>query len=259
MILYFTGTGNSRFAAGILAEELKEAAVPLNDIFKENRAWRFHSDTPFVFVVPIYAWRIPLKIEKLLKKAEFSGSRRIYLVGTMGAHAGLAGEYCRQILERRGLEYMGFAGIRMPDNYVVDYPMPDPKNAARRIRASVPAIRHAAEKIRAGQPFDPVKIKKGDQRLSGPVNWAFNHLMVKFSRFSVSDTCIRCGKCVRQCPVNNIVLKNGKVRFGNHCMFCLACLHQCPAQAIDYHGKAAEHGRYTCPLQAEDWERDADS
>ncbi len=252
MILYFTGTGNSRLAAEILAKDLGEAAVSLNTVFKEKAKWRFHSETPFVFVAPVYAWRLPLKVEQVMKKAEFSGSRRVYVAATMGAHAGLAGEYCEKIIRGRGMEFMGFTGIRMPDNYMVAYRMPSPEIARRRIRASLPALHGTAQRIRQGEPLAPMKIKKGDGRLSGPVNWAFNHFMVKFARFTVSDACVRCGKCVRQCPADNIVMEEGRVRFKNRCMFCLACLHQCPAHAIDYHGKAAENGYYTCPVQTEE-------
>ena len=35
MVLYFTGTGNSRLAAEILAEDLNDEAVSLNRVLKE--------------------------------------------------------------------------------------------------------------------------------------------------------------------------------------------------------------------------------
>lgn len=90
IVLYFTGTGNSYFVVKKIAEELNKTTVSLNDVFKQNREWKFHSETPFVLVVPIYAWRIPLKVEDFLKKVILTGNRTVYIVVTMGENAGLA-------------------------------------------------------------------------------------------------------------------------------------------------------------------------
>ena len=69
MILFFSATGNSRFAAGLLADILKDTLVSLNEVFKNGQKWEFYSEAPFVLVAPVYAWRLPAVIEELLKKA----------------------------------------------------------------------------------------------------------------------------------------------------------------------------------------------
>ena len=53
-----------------------------------------------------------------------------------------------------------------------------------------------------------------------------------FRGILAEDTCIGCGRCVRVCPMDNIVLENGKAFIGNHCATCLACFHWCPVEAI---------------------------
>lgn len=252
MILYFSATGNNEFAAHILAGELKDRTVSVNDILKQRKQWKFYSETPFVFVVPIYAWRIPAQIEEMLKKAEFRGNSAIYIVATMGEHAARAGEYCRKICKRRGLDYGGFAAIQMPDNYLVDNVMPSREEAVREVKKAVPVLKKTAALIREGKKLPEAGgRKKGDWFLSGPVCWGFRNFMVPFSRFSVSEACVACGKCVRECPVNNITLTDGKIRFGSKCMFCLGCIHKCPAHAIDYKGRAKKNGYYQCPSLTE--------
>ncbi len=46
-----------------------------------------------------------------------------------------------------------------------------------------------------------------------------------------NKSCIKCGKCVKICPKNNIVLNN-KIKFKLKCMMCMACIYKCPVKAI---------------------------
>ena len=55
MVLYFTSTGNSKFIANKIAKDLNKDLISLNDIFKNNKNWEFHSTSPFILVSPIYA------------------------------------------------------------------------------------------------------------------------------------------------------------------------------------------------------------
>ena len=54
----------------------------------------------------------------------------------------------------------------------------------------------------------------------------------KSLRFTVTDGCIGCYRCIKICPVNNIGWVNGRPVFGNDCMSCFACLQWCPESAI---------------------------
>ena len=54
MILYFSGTGNSRYVAKMMGEELKDEAVSINDRLKTGNREALVSKTPFVVVSPVY-------------------------------------------------------------------------------------------------------------------------------------------------------------------------------------------------------------
>ncbi len=254
MILYFSATGNTRFAAERIAARLGDELVSLNDVLKNDEPLRFSSQKPFVIAAPIYAWRLPMRIEKLINDAEFCGNKKIYIIATMGAFAGAADEYCRRIINEKGLEYMGFCALRMPDNYTVSYKMPPKEKAIEIIRKAVPDIDRAADVIVSGGSFERKKNGIGSAVLSGLTriaNAGFNRFMVDKGGFAVSDKCTGCGMCSRLCPVNNIDIQSGKAVFGRECMFCLACLHGCPVHAIDYKGKAKKNGYYRCPNSSE--------
>jgi ferredoxin len=54
---------------------------------------------------------------------------------------------------------------------------------------------------------------------------------------SFHDECIDCGRCIRECPQQNIVKRSGGgVVFQGKCMLCTRCLHGCPVHAIGYGG-----------------------
>lgn len=147
MILYFTSTGNSKIVAEILKLDLQDTAVSLNHIFKNNKILEFYTETPYVIVCPIYAWRLPRKIETFLKKAHFNGSQSIYIVATMGDSYGLADQYCKNIFLKRKMDYKGFAGILMPDNYMVSNKMLSKNEAISKIQSNLPYLHEISKHI----------------------------------------------------------------------------------------------------------------
>lgn len=50
--------------------------------------------------------------------------------------------------------------------------------------------------------------------------------------FAVNEKCIDCGKCIRDCPTQNISKKKETFVFGNRCLLCMKCIYYCPVSAI---------------------------
>ena len=47
------------------------------------------------------------------------------------------------------------------------------------------------------------------------------------------DSCTRCGKCARRCPVRNIAWERGELpAWGRDCVICLNCVATCPEEAV---------------------------
>ena len=116
MILYFTGTGNSEFVARRIAEKTGDEIINLFEKIRTGDYSRISSKTPFVFVVPTYAWQIPHIVRDWIGHTKFGGNRSAYFIMTCGDSIGNAGEYIEKLCVKKGFNYMGCAKIVMPEN-----------------------------------------------------------------------------------------------------------------------------------------------
>ena len=98
--------------------------------------------------------------------------------------------------------------------------------------------------IKAEQPFAVPRNNLYDRLMSGPVNPIFYHFFVKSDAFRTDATCVGCGQCVKNCPLNNITLKDRKPVWGKQCTHCMACICYCPTEAIEYGKKSVGKPRY---------------
>ena len=86
MVLYFTGTGNSRYLARRIAEGLEMPLYDLNACIKAGNTAPVQTGRDVVLVTPTYAWRIPRVVWEWLGNTELTGAERnARIVGTKGS------------------------------------------------------------------------------------------------------------------------------------------------------------------------------
>lgn len=255
MVLYYTGTGNSRYGAQLIAKDLDDELVSINTYLRNRKKKKeFESKKPFVIVSPIYAWRLPKIIEKFIKESTFSGIRKIYFVATMGKETGRANKYIKKICEEKGLKFMGFTGVQMPEDYIIRFTIPEESEVTDIIEKGEKKFHEISKKIESQEV-----IKKEDKTpfafiKSGPANSLFTKFMTKTKKFYVTDECVSCHKCEKLCPMNNIKFKKKekKPTFGENCNHCTACIQNCPVRAIEVKRKTEGKVRYVCPKNIEE-------
>ena len=247
MIVYFSGTGNSRFAARKLAERLQDEWLDAGIAIKNREKGSLSSEKPWVFVVPTYAWQMPRVFADYLRKTGFSGSRDAYFVLTCGGEIGNAGAYAETLCREMGLRYRGILEVVMPENYIAMFDAPEEAEACRIVEQALPVIEEGAAYIQRNEPFPPYRTCMLDRLKSGVVHASFYKLFVKANAFSVGDSCTGCGTCAESCPLNNISLTDGKPVWGKNCTHCMACICGCPAEAIEYGTISRGKPRYRCP------------
>lgn len=247
MILYFSGTGNSAYAAERIGEKAGDDVINLFDRIRNHDYTKIHSDRPWVIAAPAYAWRIPHILHEWLENAELSGNREIYFVITCAGKIGNAGQYLKKLCDSKNLVYKGTIPVIMPNNYVVLSPVTGGKEALEIIHQAEEKLDKAACLIKNYGRLPQPDLTTGDKVNSSIVNGIFYKVFVHPKKFYATDTCVSCGKCAGMCPLNNIRIENGKPVWGKDCTHCMACICLCPSEAIEYGKQTRGKLRYTCP------------
>ena len=244
MILYFSGTGNSKYVAKRIADALGDEILNLNDRIKSGDTSPIETGERVIIVTPTYAWRIPRIVRDWLRKTELRGAKQVWFVMTCGSEIGNADKCNREFCAEKALVCMGTAQIVMPENYIAMFSAPQADEAREIVAKAEPNIDCVIASIQSNQPFAPTRNNLYDRFMSGPVNPIFYKFFVKADAFTVSDTCIGCGQCAKRCPMNNVTLKDGKPVWGKACTHCMACICYCPVSAIEYGKKSVGQPRY---------------
>ncbi|HWT75122.1 MAG TPA: EFR1 family ferrodoxin [Mobilitalea sp.] len=244
MILYFSGTGNSRYVAQVISSVTGDNIVSINELLKNGSKDTIKSDKPFVFVCPTYAWRIPKVVDDYIREVRFEGNKKAYFILTCGSETYNAAEYTKKICKEKGFDFMGLSSVLMPENYIAMFDAPDKEKAAVIIKKASPQIQTVAEQMKNGQILPEEKVTLKGKLVSSMINPIFYKMYVSTKGFYTEDTCNSCGKCVKSCPLNNIKLTEGKPQWGANCTHCMACICGCPTEAIEYKNNSKGKPRY---------------
>lgn len=87
------------------------------------------------------------------------------------------------------------------------------------------------------RPRTPVLLTK---LFAGPVD---DRRARRTANLHVEESCIGCGLCARNCPVQAIAMQEKRpVWVREKCVMCLGCLHRCPKFAIQYGSRTRSMG-----------------
>jgi len=240
MIYYFSGTGNSYWAATELAKALNDTAV--NVVSFKDQAEVVCSDDVVGFVYPVYGSDCPRVYKEFLQKLKVKKDVYAWALATINKVDYGSLESIDQALVENGARLSYGMHFYMPGNC-----LETPENITKsRLLTAPDRIRGVIRDVKArevnfvskneGIPADFIRRAFGEERT--------------FGSLTASDACTGCGICVKLCPTGNIRLENGKAVHGNDCTICFACFHWCPVRATELHTGFPgldDRGQYTHP------------
>lgn len=223
MIFYFTGTGNSLYAARCLDSE----AISIPQII--DRSDLHFSAERIGIAAPIYGHEMPQMVKDFIRRADFE-TDYMYLILTYGNRHANAVELAEDffLTAEKRIDYIHT--VLMVDNFLPAFDMSlqiavnkHVEEQLAQIRRDIRAKKRAVETVTdmdRRAHADYVKNVRGKPATV----WA---------DFEFSELCIGCGLCTKVCPAGCIHIEGKRaVRSGENCQACMACVHVCPETAI---------------------------
>ena len=252
MIFYFTGTGNSLWAAETVAEAFSDKTIAISDYFNGNTVelpeFTLSDNERIGFIFPVYSWGIPPIMSKFIEKLQLKSyaGHSIFGIFTCGDECGYTREMFLKLINRKDWECHHTYSVQMPNNYIVfpGFDIDSKELETNKIENAKPVLSRIIEAIRNDEPINEYK-KGGASYIKSRIIYPlFCRHSLSSRPFRTTDECTVCGLCVKICPTKNITITDGKPVWKNHCTQCLACIHRCPARAIEYGKVTKNKGRY---------------
>lgn len=236
LILYFSGTGNTKRIAEIMQQVFISRnslcrIIPIEDITRSNEHPDFSQWDKIGIGYPVHAMDAPQIIYDLLDSLPKS-HKDYFLFKTAGSSMFSAGSTLR-IRER-----MANLGFRLCHEQL--YVMPpnsfgtvSPVKVEKRYQSCRELAICSCEEILSETPH---RIPEAPLR---ELCYAFARMEKHGAkqatrRWTVNADCTLCELCVRECPTENIKIVEGQFEFSNKCLLCLRCWWNCPTRAISH-------------------------
>ena len=236
MIFYFTGTGNSRWAAEQLAEatgdtlkfipdERRKAALqPEGGQAGGPLTYQLAEGDRLGFCFPTHGWQPPRIVREFIRRATFitapqsekctpssitnRQSPYVYALTTCGDNMGYAMRILNKELGRKGLKADATFAVVMPESNVCFsfLHLDTPENEARKIAAARKRMVDICEKVKRCQRGVEELVKGAiPYTYTYVIGGYYNKHLITDSHFWVDEAaCIRCGLCAKLCPVGDI-------------------------------------------------------
>lgn len=227
MIFYFTGTGNSLWAANKLSIELKEDMKNIMDIQDEL----FISDNIIGIVCPTYMGDLPWIVKQQLLKLKVNPDAYTFAVFTSNmGKSSKSNDSADKIFCTIGNKLCAFFDISMPGNCLISS-----KEENKQRLSEAPFIVENIIKDISNRTINyQSKGVKTDDTFIEKSFFYKNKSLLQLSpikNFKINKNCNGCGLCKKICPTNNITIKENHAVHGSKCAACYAYMHWCPQNA----------------------------
>lgn len=233
LLVYYTGTYNTRYLTDRLARELTERGHSVERT--EIDAFAPIADTSDCDVIgfgyPIYGFNSPLPFNRYVDKLDIRAGQKFFIYKNSGETFAMNNASSRILLRRMRRKKAVFAGeyhFVMPYNIHFAFDTDFVREILEKDGKLLKILAHdlesgCAPEIKSNAAYNIASAAISIQKVGGAVNSFF---------YRADDRCVKCGQCAKNCPEGNIKIIEGRVKFGHRCDMCMRCSFFCPTDAI---------------------------
>lgn len=237
-IIYFSGTGNTKFVAQTIQEELEKYNQDSDIINIEKDNINLNKYESLIIGGPVYVERYPEILLKYMNDnlKEYKG--KCMLFSTQANPGGTSTfQNCISKFPHLNITYCMF--VPMPNNFYNFFAKKLPKEEEiKLIKESIVKVRKEVKEFLDGKtklyPKSNMNVKMIDAvyKMVYPYYARYLNKRINIDK----DKCINCKLCEKNCPVQSIKITN-KAKFDDNCTLCQRCLCKCPTSAFVYKNK----------------------
>lgn len=238
LLLYFTGTFNTRYLTGKLKERLEGElgwSVTSYEIDPLNNERLDLSKFDIVGLgYPIHGYCAPWAFLRFVRAQKFPGGMKVFIYKNSGEteHANDASsKYLLRKLRRDGAVVTNEYHFLMPYNIHFRFDEKLVKEMlvmdGKLMDILLYELSHSVSNMKPFRLWPRLvsSVVSRPQYIGGDVN--------SFLYRVDMDKCLGCNLCIKRCPTQNIYKDgDGVIRFHHNCLMCMRCSLFCPADAI---------------------------
>jgi len=237
--IYFSGTGNTKWAVERLCKKLSAGGVECTiKSIEDSDCLDLMANADAVLVAyPIYGSDLPPIMKEWLKtNASAFYGKKIITLATQLLFSGDGGALAKRMLRKQKVKCAASIHVNLPSN-ICDLTIFKIKNGdenAKKITKAKRKIDKCATKILQGK-----RIINGRHFYSWGLGFFTQRCLHKLfmerrykKALKIDESiCVKCNKCAECCPINNIVITD-TITTNNNCTACYRCVNLCPVKAI---------------------------
>jgi ferredoxin len=244
IVLYFSGTGNSKFIAELFCKYADVECYSIED--DVNFGALFASNETIGFCYPIYGSRVPLIMREFIAKhISVLKNKKLIIFVTQLTFSGDGARVLCDLFPKNHIDVIYAEHFFMPNN-VCNFALlrkTSDKSTQKRLEMADAKMKRVCRNIKNG-----VIKKRGFSvisRLSGKVQgipwqgdsknaFAAEGTMEYKAKHGVKidADCTVCEICAERCPMRNLEKRQGKIEHNSNCTLCYRCINLCPEKAI---------------------------
>lgn len=240
-IIYFSGTGNTKYVANIMKSYFNGINIICDLVDIEKKVIDLSQYDYIVIGGPVFVERYPEILLKYIEENLSNYNGKCMMFSTQASDVvSSVFQHALKRLKNLNITYCDF--ISMPNNfYNFMFKKYTDDEEKRAIEAASKKARQMVKEFLEGKES---KIEISNFRVQlAEVGYKMTYPYLRkwlMKKLSIDrDKCVECGLCEINCPTNSITI-SPRLKIKDTCTFCQRCLNICPKNAFLYKGKNIE-------------------